>query len=220
MDQAVAVRLVSPDTVFRSMMRLITDRILGPPRVSAPIVVKTSMKLIFSRELLLVIAEHLSLRALVFYGAVLRIDFPGRIWARALQDAVPYLTGLPDANPPAFYLAIAKWYFNPKSMTALGAKHVEDWVVSLQWLDPVNFLGMNDAAMENNIRMAMLACQPGFFTKKGRVLAKELLLEAKDFTTLATDNPEFKDFIDRIVAIFDYRFLLVNGPRLTAGHFF
>jgi hypothetical protein len=216
----VAVRLVSPDTVFRSMMRMITDRIIGPPRVTFAPKKKISLKAAITPELLVVIAEHLSLRALVYYGAVLRIEFPSKVWSKALQDAVPCWTGMPINNPPAFYLAIAKWYFNPKSMTALGAKHVEEWVVSLQWVDPVNFLGMNDAAMENNIRTAMLGCKPGFFTKKGRVLAKELLLEAKDFTSLATDNPEFKNFIDRIVSIFDYRFLLVNGSRLTAGHFF
>lgn len=179
-------------------------------------------------ELLLTIAEHLTLRELFLYSIALgrTIEFPGRIWAKALQDAVPCCTGIPVDRTPEFYLGVAKWYFNPDSMSPIGVQTMTQWAEEIPLEDRRNlFADLDEVTIELIVCAIMERSRPCFFTKKGRALAKRLLLEMKDMVQPLYDHAEYHDLIDRIVAIFNYRFVLEAPPgnpnryRLTAGDF-
>jgi hypothetical protein len=146
--------------------------------------------------------------------------------AIALQNSIPSLTGLPMDNPdPAFYIDIAKKYFDPTELTVAERvfyhrrvhwfqdsshffpEHVTDLYAPYNYLWP--------CGLDYYIACQMSSIQSRIYTKKTRDFVRGLMMEWRAFYG-AAGNANQLVFIDRFVSILDHGFVL-RSRRMMPG---
>ncbi len=200
---------------LRSMMRLV----LGPVVMETLVLIKLSVEarhktqkmvtsdatkrnptltVALSPEILLMLTENLSLRQLVHFCTVCKLNPSAKAWYNALQSAIPLCTSLPVNHPmPDYYKHIAMWYFDPRPIGMLAEWHLCDTMLYLA----IPIGGQPDGFMIN-ASTTLFSWRHDLFTKKGRMLAKTLLLELKEGSTL----PDALTYIDCLIHLLDTAF--------------
>ena len=202
---------------LRSMMRLV----LGPVVIETLVFIKLSVQarykaqkmaevtkptltVALSPEILLMLTENLPLRQLVHFCSVCKLNPSAKAWYNALQSAIPLCTSLPVNHPmPDYYKLIAMWYFDPRPIGMLAQMHMCDTVLYLIIPSDLHTpIGGQPDRFMFNASMTLFNWRHDLFTKKGRMLAKTLLLELKEGST----RPDTLTFIDCLIHLLETAF--------------
>lgn len=136
--------------------------------------------------------------------------------ALAVQNSLPSLTGLPMDNPdPAFYLDIAKRYFDPQPVAFKDKVKFYRFVHNYMFYDDffpsgTDLDGQLDqywpCAMDYYVERTISDIPHAMITTKtGRAFAKEAMLE---WRTVHEQQPDHIRFIDHIIRILDHGMVL------------
>jgi hypothetical protein len=162
----------------------------------------------FNEELLVLISEHLhSLKTLIHWCTATGIKPSSKALTLALNNAIPSWVNIPANLPPHVYIDIAKWFFDPKPL-GIKARTTLYKILEKPFFLP-------DTQPSTHAFWIQLG--PQFFTKRGRTLVKELLLEwrAVYTTHLYPSGRAFPEFIDHLVCMLDHAFVLQEHNTLT-----
>ena len=173
--------------------------------------------------------ETLTLRSLILLCEVCRIRPTAPMLAFALQNSIPGLVGLPMDNPhPEFYLGIAKRYFDPTELTDGERKEFEQRVhnyhghacffpATYTELDKMCRVGRYSFSMFEYFISHQTDLLGGrLYNKKRRTFVRDLLMHWRAF--YAERGGEIQlIFVDHLVHILDYGFVLHNGDMAVAA---
>ena len=167
--------------------------------------------------------ESLTLRSLILLCEACGIRPTAPMLAFALQNSIPGLVGLPMDNPdPAFYIDIAKKFFDPTEITFERKVKIYRYVHNFErnnvffpsHVDVDAKIGKTSwgCAMDFYVRMQMydLGCGScNLRTKKERDAVKEVILEWKAvYEKTEPNDPRYPRFINRILNILEHGMVL------------
>jgi len=163
--------------------------------------------------------QTLTLRSLVHLCTACKQKPTAPMLAFALQNSIPSLTRLPMDNPnPGFYINVATTFFCDKKFATIKRRR---WLYRVihhfEGLDAffppdVNLYAPLDeyrpSAMDYYVHHQITHIGKCFLsTQEGRRLSREMMLEWR--AHYEGYGPEYHDFIDRVVRILDYGFVLL-----------
>ena len=166
-------------------------------------------------EMIVLVSDHLlSLRSLMHFCTAFRLKPTAKALALAFREAVPSWVDIPmDEQDPKFFIALAKWFFNPKPFKITDRTHlyqVMDLPLFPRRLQMHLPFAHNQSGYEYFTRLFWIQLAPKYFTRNGRALVRGLLLEWKEIFTneMFPRSKAYPVFLDHLVNSLDHAFVL------------